>query len=92
MHHCIVASETIDLGPLSKKSNNLNLKPSKSIDYLVDFRPIGFDCECELKSRAKEHQTCAGFIIHRRGEEISIFYEAKDGTWGGGESSSSLFV
>jgi hypothetical protein len=31
---CTVACKTIDLGPLTKKSNSLNLSPSKSMDYL----------------------------------------------------------
>jgi hypothetical protein len=40
--------KTLYLGPLTKKSNRLNLYPSKSIGYLLDLRPIGFDCEYEL--------------------------------------------
>jgi hypothetical protein len=35
-----------------KRSNSLNLYPSKSyrftIDYLLDFRSIGFNCEFQL--------------------------------------------
>jgi hypothetical protein len=35
---CPVASENyISLSPLTKKSNSLNLNPSKSIDYLLDL-------------------------------------------------------
>jgi hypothetical protein len=43
-----VASENYRFGPLTKKSNSLNLWPWKDNRYLLDFRPIGFDCEYEL--------------------------------------------
>jgi hypothetical protein len=43
--------KTIGLGPLTKKSNSLNLYPSKSIDYLLDFRLTVFNCEYELSNK-----------------------------------------